>query len=434
MHALTRAFWCVVLFTCTLPHTLYAHYAQYFEPPTTEEEFLTQTAAALNQSDFPVLVIGPQATTPLAGMNQVMFSNCPFYSTAYNVIFIGLNHVKDLTQKLIASKTLDLLAVSGEHGNFGYLLGYNSAKLTEDVIDPLKSKKIKAKIILLDVCLTASFIKSFKELLTEDGIIIACIPTANTNIFDSGFLDEKSVDKNVKTLIREKIENFIVSLGSMCDKPMQDDNPAILNKFPGKEGVRETIVNNSGRLDLLGQFSFIKIMPCSYCIYKKETNELFYDILFNEKYTLNLTTDMKENYSNSTPWKDFSAMQHYFTDLQLRPTKKFYSWLSQKECPLHPDHFLQPAHKPAQQPHATQQPQQRVGIAPFEVFVFEGSKPPAQITVEGLTLESTIGDLKNKLAAAVPHLDGRVNPQTERLKHDILNGGHDTDNILTVFK
>lgn len=82
-------------------------------------------------------------------------------------------------------RTLDLLVLTQGHGDVGSLFDIGAGDWKSAFVDPLVKAGVKARIIVLDACLTASLCTTFAPLLTDDGHMIVNLYTLNSVVVDS---------------------------------------------------------------------------------------------------------------------------------------------------------------------------------------------------------------------------------------------------------
>lgn len=70
-------------------------------------------------------------------------------------------------------RSLDLLVINQGHGDIGRFEHWSSEELRNNLVRPLVDSGVRANIIVLDFCLSASLIGCFAELCAPDGVIIS---------------------------------------------------------------------------------------------------------------------------------------------------------------------------------------------------------------------------------------------------------------------
>lgn len=94
----------------------------------------------------------------------------------------------DLTVSGARGGPLELLAIGGGHGGVNALFEqrghgvFYKSWWKANVIDPLVAHGVRARLIVLDACLTASMIDAFAPLCTPDGRVIASMYSINTRL------------------------------------------------------------------------------------------------------------------------------------------------------------------------------------------------------------------------------------------------------------
>lgn len=111
--------------------------------------------------------------------------------------------IKDTMDKIEVDAVLDLLVLNQAHGDHKLYshAHWNGSDLKTNVVDPLVARGVKAKIIVLDFCLSGSLMPFFLDLLADDGKIVSAAYSttalvANRQVWGDikGELASRSVD------------------------------------------------------------------------------------------------------------------------------------------------------------------------------------------------------------------------------------------------
>ncbi len=86
-------------------------------------------------------------------------------------------------------RTVDLVVVNQGHGDHDQLFDRDDAYWSTNVINPLINSGVHAHIIVLDACLTASMLSTFKPLLTADGTLIVTLYSSTEVLVRADALD-----------------------------------------------------------------------------------------------------------------------------------------------------------------------------------------------------------------------------------------------------
>jgi hypothetical protein len=153
------------------------------------------------------------------------------------------------------NRVLDLLVFNQGHGDVDNLFGISPANLTTNIVNPLVQSGVRARIIVLDACLTTALVPTFQPLLAQGGRIIANMYTLNGVIFDSamwaaihGNLDgahiaavTTAIENRMRTLTRE---NTALALEQWLN-PMDD------------VAIGQTIQNYAAAHERISAFRFL---------------------------------------------------------------------------------------------------------------------------------------------------------------------------------
>jgi hypothetical protein len=161
---------------------------------------LRQTAAAL--ADMMIRAANPEPANPaIAGLRQGVCHHL-MISSASNAIGRGAAYPRSyypdpalgqpyaaFLQLLTANRpalldavtlggaavdrSLDLLVLNQGHGDFGAFAGWKAEDLKTYLVDPLVASGVRANILILDFCLSASLLDTFAPLCAPDGIIVS---------------------------------------------------------------------------------------------------------------------------------------------------------------------------------------------------------------------------------------------------------------------
>lgn len=73
----------------------------------------------------------------------------------------------------LVDRSLDLLVINQGHGGIGNFANWTSDQLRQNLVKPLVDSGVRANIIVLDFCLSASLLDCFMELCAPNGVIIS---------------------------------------------------------------------------------------------------------------------------------------------------------------------------------------------------------------------------------------------------------------------
>jgi len=122
---------------------------------------------------IPYMVILPSTQTVKSGNCQ---ETGVFFGIARKTYRLGLKDEKTTAKhfsSLPQGRTVQCLVIAGDHGLCGTLFGKGEKFWREQVVQPLVQAGFKAEKIILDACHTGSMVHCFKDLLTDNGQIIA---------------------------------------------------------------------------------------------------------------------------------------------------------------------------------------------------------------------------------------------------------------------
>jgi hypothetical protein len=101
--------------------------------------------------------------------------------------------------------TVDLLVLGGGHGGIGHFDTWSSDDLRTWFVEPLRARSVRAKVIVLDFCVSASLLPLMRELATPDGIVFSTlysIPEVAVTTATWSLLQPSLERRDVRTMLQ----------------------------------------------------------------------------------------------------------------------------------------------------------------------------------------------------------------------------------------
>lgn len=180
-------------------------------------------------------------------------------------------------QQPVTERVVETLVISGGHGGDGELFETENGshfllRWWESQAKKLADKGLRAKVIVLDACMTATMIPAFKDLLTDDGVIIGYTQSTPRAIFTSDFWDT-------------------------LNNTAPQDIPALINQRLTQHAQEVQGTHNANSQALQQTSPLGDVMPIA--LYSKDKDETWYDGNATSKSTIaNLDEENKKEVEN----------------------------------------------------------------------------------------------------------------------------------------
>jgi hypothetical protein len=103
----------------------------------------------------------------------------------------------------LVDRSLDLLVINQGHGDIGNFAHWTSDQLRQNLVKPLVDSGVRANIIVLDFCLSASLLDCFMELCAPDGVMISNVYSISEVVMTTavwGLIEPALAARNVSAI------------------------------------------------------------------------------------------------------------------------------------------------------------------------------------------------------------------------------------------